>query len=207
VNLINKILNDRKTGIDQFGAESDLNLPYANYALKTGTSHDYTDSWVVGYTPDFLVGVWMGNADSSATEGLSGQLGAGRIWNDVMQILMNSPYNKKTDFDFSRLVAFDTSDGIDFGLEGDDFETSRDTIKNGDNALILTPHNEDIFLFNDKANISLKSKESADWKINGSSFGQGDSLLFHPPQKGRYEIAASANGQTETVFVIFEEEK
>jgi membrane carboxypeptidase/penicillin-binding protein PbpC len=207
IDLINKILNDRKTGVDQFGAESDLNLPYSNYALKTGTSHDYTDSWVVGYTPDFLVGVWMGNADNSATEGLSGQLGAGRIWNDVMQLLMNSKYNKKTDFDFSDLVSFDTADGIDFGLKDDDFEMSRDIIKNGDQTLILSPHDEDIFLFDDEAAISLKSKDSAIWKINGEFFGQGDNLLFHPPQKGRYEIAASANGKTETVFATFKDKK
>jgi len=207
IELINKILNDRKTGVDQFGAESDLNLPYPNYALKTGTSHDYTDSWVVGYTPDFLVGVWMGNADNSATEGLSGQLGAGRIWNDVMQLLMNSQYNKKTDFDFSDLVSFSTADGIDFGLKGDDFERSRDMIKNEDQALILNPHNEDVFLFDEKTEISLKSKESASWRINGDLFGQGDNLLFHPSQEGRYEIAASANGKTETVFVTFEGKK
>jgi membrane carboxypeptidase/penicillin-binding protein PbpC len=207
IELVNKILNDRKTGIDQFGAESDLNLPYKNYALKTGTSHDYTDSWVVGYTPDFLVGVWMGNADNSATEGLSGQLGAGRIWNDVMQLLLNSPYNKKTEFDFSDIASFSAADGTDFGLEGDDFQKALNIIKNQDQSLILSPHDEDIFLFEKNTNISLKSKEPVSWKINGDLFGQGENLLFHPEKKGRYEIAASANGKTETVFVTFEGEK
>lgn len=38
IQLINKILNDRKTGIEQFGLKSELNLFQENYALKTGTS-------------------------------------------------------------------------------------------------------------------------------------------------------------------------
>ena len=48
VQLINKILNDRSTGIEQFGLKSDFNLFQSNYALKTGTSRNFQDSWVVG---------------------------------------------------------------------------------------------------------------------------------------------------------------
>ena len=36
--------------MDQFGLVSILNLPQKNYALKTGTSVDYKDSLIVGYT-------------------------------------------------------------------------------------------------------------------------------------------------------------
>jgi len=39
-----------------------------------------------------LVAVWVGNADASAMEGLSGQLGAGRIWQDVMEMMLASIY-------------------------------------------------------------------------------------------------------------------
>ncbi|PIW92269.1 MAG: hypothetical protein COZ89_00745, partial [Candidatus Nealsonbacteria bacterium CG_4_8_14_3_um_filter_37_23] len=96
IQLINKILNDRETGIEQFGLKSDLNLFQQNYALKTGTSRDFRDSWVIGYTPDFLVGVWLGNADNSPMDEVSGQVGAGRIWAEIMELLLNSKYNKKT---------------------------------------------------------------------------------------------------------------
>ena len=30
-------------------------------AAKTGTSNDFVDSWTIGYTPDLVVGVWVGN--------------------------------------------------------------------------------------------------------------------------------------------------
>jgi len=96
IQLINKVLNDRKTGIEQFGLKSELNLFQENYALKTGTSRDFRDSWVIGYTPDFLVGVWMGNSDNSSMDEITGQVGAGRIWSETMELLLNSEYNKKT---------------------------------------------------------------------------------------------------------------
>jgi penicillin-binding protein 1A len=34
-------------------------------AGKTGTSDDYRDAWFIGYTPDVVAGVWMGNDDNT----------------------------------------------------------------------------------------------------------------------------------------------
>ena len=203
VELINKILNDRKTGIDQFGAASPLNLSADNYGLKTGTSHDYTDSWVVGYTPDFLVGVWVGNADNSPTDAVSGQAGAGRIWNEVMQLMLNSDYNKHRQFDFSNIKEYQGKDGVEFGLANDDFEKSRDIIKKQDEAFILSPHDNDVFLFTPDAQIALKAKDSAVWTINGQDYGTGQEIFFSPKKGGSYEITASSQSRTETITVRF----
>jgi penicillin-binding protein 1C len=201
IELINKILSDRKTGIDQFGSVSDLNLPANNYALKTGTSHDFTDSWIMGYTPDFLVGVWVGNADNSATEGVSGQIGAGRIWNEVMQLMINSNYNKNTEFNFEDLKEYQTAEGIDFGLNGDNFEEARDMIQNLDQDLILNPHQGDIFVFEPDSEIVLKSKTNSDWKINGSYLGSGEKFIFAPQKEGIYQITAISESKTQTVTI------
>jgi len=203
VELINKILSDRKTGVDQFGAASSLNLPADNYALKTGTSHDYTDSWIVGYTPDFLVGVWVGNADDSPTDAVSGQAGAGRIWNDVMQLMLNSKYNTNAQFDLSDVKEYQGKNGVEFGLAGDDFERSENIIKNRDKAFILNPHDGDVFLFAPDAQIALQAKDSADWKINGQDYGSGQKIFFSPKKEGSYEITASSKSQSETVTVQF----
>ncbi|MDO8524658.1 MAG: transglycosylase domain-containing protein [bacterium] len=203
VELINKILSDRKTGIDQFGAESSLNLSANNYALKTGTSHDYTDSWIVGYTPDFLVGVWVGNADNSPTDAVSGQIGAGRIWNEIMQAMLNSDYNKNTQFDFSSVKEYQGKNGVEFGLVNDDFEKSQNIIKEQDKAFILSPHNNDVFTFKIDAQIALKAKDSATWTVNGQSYGTGQEIFFSPKKEGYYEITASSKSQTETIFVRF----
>ena len=89
VEMITDILSDRRIATDQFGYVSNLSLPIANYALKTGTSDDYRDSWVIGYTPDFVVGTWVGNANNESTKKLSGQTGAGEIWSRVMELMVS----------------------------------------------------------------------------------------------------------------------
>ncbi len=96
VKLVNDILSNRHLATDQFGYVSNLNLPLANYALKTGTSDDWRDSWVIGYTPDFIVGVWVGNADNTSTKELSGQTGAGEIWSRVMELMASEEWSYLT---------------------------------------------------------------------------------------------------------------
>jgi membrane carboxypeptidase/penicillin-binding protein PbpC len=107
---ITKILADRYIGMDQFGYISNLNLPYDNYALKTGTSDDFRDSWVIGYTPDYIVGVWVGNADNTATDALSGQSGAGEVWSQVMQLMQQTSYDRHLPFSLESLDSMQESE-------------------------------------------------------------------------------------------------
>lgn len=67
----------------EFGTGSDLwlNRPAA---AKTGTTNSFTDNWTVGYTPDIVTGVWVGNADNSPMVGTTGITGAAPIWHDFM---------------------------------------------------------------------------------------------------------------------------
>ncbi len=54
-------------------------------ALKTGTSAGHRDSWVVGYTPQLTVGVWVGRFDGGSLRGVSGAAGAGPLFTAVMK--------------------------------------------------------------------------------------------------------------------------
>ncbi len=84
--LIRHILSDRDARKGSFGPRSFLDFPF-DVAAKTGTSKDFRDSWAVGYTDQFVVGVWVGNFQSEPTLGVSGARGAGRIMHQVMRML------------------------------------------------------------------------------------------------------------------------
>jgi 1A family penicillin-binding protein len=81
--LITDILSDRYARMRAFGAQSALDIDRPA-AAKTGTTSDWRDNWTVGYTPDRVVGVWVGNADGQPMEAISGVTGAGPVWHDVM---------------------------------------------------------------------------------------------------------------------------
>ena len=81
---ITSILSDDKSRQPTYGANSPLVLPDRPAAVKTGTTDGYRDSWVVGYTPDLVTGVWVGNTDNSPMNDVLGVAGAGQIWHTFM---------------------------------------------------------------------------------------------------------------------------
>jgi membrane carboxypeptidase/penicillin-binding protein PbpC len=82
------ILADDSARLPAFGANSVLVLPGRPAAVKTGTTSDWHDNWTIGYTPDLVVGVWVGNADNAPMVDISGVTGAAPIWHDVMTAVL-----------------------------------------------------------------------------------------------------------------------
>ncbi|MEM7344770.1 MAG: PBP1A family penicillin-binding protein, partial [Chloroflexota bacterium] len=82
--LMTHILADNEARSRSFGQNSALKLSRPA-AAKTGTTNDFRDNLVLGYTPDMVVGVWVGNADYTPMEGTTGLSGAGPIWHDFME--------------------------------------------------------------------------------------------------------------------------
>ena len=80
---MNDILSDNEARALAFGLDSALRLPFLA-AAKTGTSKDMRDNWALGYTRDFTVGVWVGNASGRPMKGVSGVSGAAPVWRAVM---------------------------------------------------------------------------------------------------------------------------
>lgn len=73
-------------------------------AWKTGTSFGFRDAWAIGSTKDYVVGVWVGNADGEGRPGLVGVQTAAPILFDVFDVLPNSEWFTKP-FDDMQEVA------------------------------------------------------------------------------------------------------
>lgn len=82
--LMTNILADNEARSISFGPDSALRLSRPA-AAKTGTTNDYRDNWTIGYTPDIVTGVWVGNADNTPMLNVSGLAGAGPIWHNFME--------------------------------------------------------------------------------------------------------------------------
>lgn len=87
--LVGDMLADPHARAKAFGVHSVLEMPFWA-AVKTGTSSDFRDTWTVGFTREYTVGVWVGNFDGSAMHGVSGVTGAGPLWNRIMLHLHES---------------------------------------------------------------------------------------------------------------------
>ncbi|MGH2387178.1 MAG: transglycosylase domain-containing protein [Chloroflexota bacterium] len=92
--LITNILADTAAKVPAFGdaAYSLLGLPYRQLASKTGTTNDFKDNLTMGYTPNLVTGVWVGNPNDTAMQGTTGITGAAPIWHAYMStMLQNMP--------------------------------------------------------------------------------------------------------------------
>ena len=80
------MLSDNSARTLAFGINSALRYDYP-VACKTGTSTDFRDNWTIGFTPEFTVGVWVGNFDGAPMHEVSGVTGAGPILHGIFDHL------------------------------------------------------------------------------------------------------------------------
>lgn len=83
--IMTSILSDNYSRRLVFGTNSQLQLGKRPVAAKTGTTDSFADNWTIGFTPQYTVGVWVGNNDHSVMRNLPGLQGAAPIWNAIMK--------------------------------------------------------------------------------------------------------------------------
>ncbi len=95
--IIADILSDDGARSMVFGRGSRLNIKgHPEVAVKTGTTNDMRDNWTVGFTPENVVAVWVGNNDNSKMGYLvSGTTGAAPIWNQIMTKVLENKAVKR----------------------------------------------------------------------------------------------------------------
>lgn len=77
-------ITDLLRGVIQHGTGTGANIG-REAAGKSGTTSDYKDAWFVGYTPDLVAAVWMGNDNDGALDGITGGDLPATIWRTFMQ--------------------------------------------------------------------------------------------------------------------------
>jgi 1A family penicillin-binding protein len=93
--LIDDVLSDNQARSPIFGLNSKLKIDGKTVAVKTGTTNNLKDNWCIGWTPSYLVAVWVGNNDDTPMSWVaSGVSGATPIWNRIMTGLVENKPNE-----------------------------------------------------------------------------------------------------------------
>jgi penicillin-binding protein 1C len=86
--IVSDMLSGDERAMQVSGHAASARLP--RMAWKTGTSSGFRDAWTIGYTPEYVVGVWMGNPNGTASVHLTGiETAAPVVW-EIMRALYPS---------------------------------------------------------------------------------------------------------------------
>ncbi len=95
---INDILSDNEARAPVFGWNSPLYLENYQASVKTGTSQDHRDGWIIGYTPSLMVGIWIGNNNNSPFKQKPAVSLVGPLWKELMEIILSDYFQKQKKF-------------------------------------------------------------------------------------------------------------
>jgi membrane peptidoglycan carboxypeptidase len=87
---ISDILSDNIARTPLYGANSVLYFPGKEVAVKTGTTNNYRDAWIVGYTPSVVVGTWAGNNDNTPMAKKVSGLIVAPMWRAFMEEVLKT---------------------------------------------------------------------------------------------------------------------
>lgn len=128
--IISNILMDNNARAITFGATNSLIIPNYQVAVKTGTTNDKRDNWTIGWTPNFLSVVWVGNNDNSEMGTIaSGVSGAAPIWRQIM--LYALPKRDKVDFPIPEKIVNISVDKMSGYPSHDGFESKNEYFIDG----------------------------------------------------------------------------
>src|SRR5436309_2218502 len=86
--MVTNILSDNNARLITYGPNSMLKMDRP-VAVKTGTTDNYRDTWTVGYTPNLVIGVWVGNSDGHPMKEVLSSMSAGKVWRESMDMALN----------------------------------------------------------------------------------------------------------------------
>jgi len=131
--MISDILSDNVARTPLWGSNSLIHFPNRDVAAKSGSTNNLRDAWIMGYTPNLAVGVWVGNNDNSTMGGGLSGLIATPMWRAFMDVAL-----EKTEVqNFAEAPAIDKN--IKPILRGQTLDTAAliESVQSGDTTLDL----------------------------------------------------------------------
>ena len=86
--MISDVLSDNTARAPLWGAYSLVNFGERDVAIKSGTTNNLRDAWMMGYTPNIAVGSWVGNNDNSSMGGGLSGLITTPMWREFLDIAL-----------------------------------------------------------------------------------------------------------------------
>lgn len=174
--IISNILSDNSAREMTFGAVNSLQISGYQVAAKTGTTNDKKDNWTIGWTPNLLTAVWVGNNDNTAMGSLvSGVSGAAPIWNKIMKYEL--PKLSKVDFSVpNKIVSIDV-DKISGYPAHDGFASRSEYFIDGTQPTVSDPIHMKLKVCKNVSGLATPDD------IASSNYEEKEffSFLFHPP--------------------------
>jgi len=90
---ISDVLSDNVARTPLYGANSLMHFPERDVAAKTGTTNDRRDAWILGYTPNIVVGAWAGNNNNEPMNEISGLI-ITPLWRAFMDVALEKLPNE-----------------------------------------------------------------------------------------------------------------
>ncbi len=92
--MISDILSDNVARMPLWGNYSLINFPDRDVAIKSGTTNNLRDAWIMGYAPNLAVGAWVGNNDNSPMGGGLSGLFTAPMWRAFMDVALPTLENE-----------------------------------------------------------------------------------------------------------------
>ncbi|MDP6659772.1 MAG: PBP1A family penicillin-binding protein [Candidatus Pacebacteria bacterium] len=100
---ISDVLSDNDARAPAFGEFSYLYFKDIDVAAKTGTTNDFRDAWIVGYTPNVTVGAWAGNNDNTPMDKKVAGFIIAPLWNAFMREVLSQTTNESFKVPLSKI--------------------------------------------------------------------------------------------------------
>lgn len=92
--LVSDVLSDNVARAPLWGNWSIVNFGDRDVAIKSGSTNNLRDAWIMGYSPNIAVGAWVGNNDNEAMGGGLSGLITTPMWREFMDIALEKLPNE-----------------------------------------------------------------------------------------------------------------